>query len=375
MELRDSTSHIKTREDILKEILDGYKKGDSLLLDLSIRLGKTRIAIELIKVNKPKKVLWVTPNAKLRDIDVPSEFKKWKALNYLKKTQVICHASLSKITGHYDMVVIDEVQHLTHNNTANIYLKKLKYDTIIGLTGTIPKTREKQEILSDIGLIKTISISTAEAIDNKIVAPYKVYLVGVALDNINKNIKSGNARKTFYQTEKQKYTYLCDRIDKTRQLMGEVPKSYYLHRMRFIHNLPSKNRAAKEILSKLNGRTLVFSANIEQSNFLNIPTYNSKTSKENLEAFCREEIDVLGLVNSGGVGYTYQNCDNVLLIQADRNSLGISFQKLGRVLLYRPDYEAKMIILYAKDTVDEMWVKELISDLDANKIVWVKKVY
>lgn len=250
----------------------------------------------------------------------------------------------------------------------------LTYKCIIGLTGTIPKNKEKQNLLNILGLSNINSISTEEAIDNNIVAPYKVYLIPVALDKKTKNIKSGNKFNTFYQTEFQKYNYLTKRIETIKQFQ-EVPKSFYLQRMRFIHNLPSKNRVAKEILSKLKGRTLVFSANIEQSNKLNIPTYNSKTDNENLEAFCKSEIDILGLVNAGGIGYTYQNCDNVLLVQADRNSLGQSWQKLGRILIYRPDYEAKMIILYAKDTVDELWVRELVSDLKKERVIWVKKVY
>lgn len=366
---------MKTREEITKDLVDSYKKNSSIIYCISMRFGKTRLAIELIKKNKPKSILWVTPNAKLRDIDIPNEFKKWKSSNWLKKTNIVCYASLSKVYGDYDMIILDETQNVTNKNTANIKNSEIKYKCIIGLTGTLPKNREKNHILSEIGLKNTIEFSVDEAIEHNIVAPYKVYLVGVALDEKNKNIKSGNKEKTFYQTEYQKYQYLCNRINLLKENGIEVPKSYYLQRMRFIHNLPSKLRASKQILSKLKGRTLVFSSNIEQSNNLGIPTFNSKTNDENLKAFYNEEIDVLGLVNSGGVGYTYQNCDNVLLIQADRNTLGNSLQKLARVLVYRENYEAMMIILYAKNTVDEMWVRELINDLNQKNIIWVKKVY
>lgn len=39
-----------------------------------------------------------------------------------------------------------------------------------------------------------------------------------------------------------------------------------------------------------------------------------------------------------------------------------------RSLIYRPNYTAKIYILYAKDTVDKKWVFSLLEDLDSNKV-------
>ncbi len=94
----------------------------------------------------------------------------------------------------------------------------------------------------------------------------------------------------------------------------------------------------------------------------------TSTDDVNLRAFQRGEIDKLGLVNAGGVGYTYENLDNVLLVQTDSNRLGNTFQKIARNFLYRPNYTAKIFIIYAKDTRDEVWLNSFLEDVDRSKI-------
>ena len=96
------------RDLIQQEILDNLPEITHGLLLLSPRMGKTKLGIDIIKREKPKSVLWVTPNTKLRDEDIPAEFKQWKALRYLSKTDIICYASLSNHTGNYDKVILDD---------------------------------------------------------------------------------------------------------------------------------------------------------------------------------------------------------------------------------------------------------------------------
>lgn len=354
---------MNTRENILKDILSNAKYDDIGTYLMSPRIGKTRILIELIKKFKYKKILWVTPNTKLRDEDIPNEFIKWKAKSYLNKTTIICYSSLVKQLGDYDLIVLDEIQTLSSNQSEVFISKKLTYKSLIGLTGTLPKHKIKLDILSYLGLDKILKeVSIEEAIDNNIVADYRITTIGIPLDSINRNILSGNETKSFYQTEYQKYKYLTSVCENT------LSSIFFLRRMRFIHNLPSKLRYAKYVLTKLKGRTLIFCSNIEQSNKLDVPTFNSKTNKDNLEKFIRGEIDILAMVNAGGVGYTFNNVDNVLIIQADSNKNGLSLQKVCRSLIYRPNYTAKIYILYSKDTVDKSWVFSLLEDLDKSKI-------
>ena len=99
---------MKTKTEIQEEIVEGLVNPSHGLLKLAPRVGKTKLGIDIIKKEKPKSILWVTPNTKLRDEDIPAEFKQWKALTYLKKTDIICYASLSSHTGNYDKVILDD---------------------------------------------------------------------------------------------------------------------------------------------------------------------------------------------------------------------------------------------------------------------------
>ena len=96
-----------SRELIQQEILNNIPNPAHGLLQLAPRVGKTKLAINIIKREKPKKILWITPNTKLRDEDIPAEFKQWKATTYLKKTDIICYASLVNHTGNYDKIILD----------------------------------------------------------------------------------------------------------------------------------------------------------------------------------------------------------------------------------------------------------------------------
>ena len=97
-----------SRNFVQQNILDNIPNPAHGLLQLAPRVGKTKLGIDIIKREKPKKVLWVTPNTKLRDEDIPAEFKQWKATTYLKKTDIICYASLANHKGNYDKIILDD---------------------------------------------------------------------------------------------------------------------------------------------------------------------------------------------------------------------------------------------------------------------------
>lgn len=59
---------------IQKEIVEQIGVNPHGLLLLSPRIGKTKIGIDVIKKQKPKSILWITPSTKLRDKDIPEEF-------------------------------------------------------------------------------------------------------------------------------------------------------------------------------------------------------------------------------------------------------------------------------------------------------------
>ena len=98
----------KEKSEIQKKIVDSLDLKPHGLLLLAPRIGKTRIIIDIIKKNNPKSILWVTPSAELATKDIPEEFSTWKAKKYVKNLQTSTWASLNKVKGDFDMIILDK---------------------------------------------------------------------------------------------------------------------------------------------------------------------------------------------------------------------------------------------------------------------------
>ena len=356
------------KNEIQKQIVDSLPNPAHGILKLAPRVGKTKIGIDIIKKEKPKKVLWVTPNSKLRDVDIPNEFKHWKAVTHLRKTDIICYASLAGHRGVYDKIILDEYQDLTEANSEPLFNGNITFNSIIGLSGTHPKHKEKLEIYKKLNLNILSEISIDEAVDKGLIAPYKIKVIECRLNSKDKDILAGNKDKPFMQTEQARYDYLTKLI-RVKQFSGQnVPKFFYLNRMRFIYNLKSKTEFAKKFISKLKGRTLVFTGSIPQAEYLSKYTYHSKTDDKDYIKFQEGKIDTLACVNSGGVGSTYRNVDNFVIVQVNSDTKGDATQKIARSLVLQDNYVANIYILCVADTVDEDWKDKVISGFNKKNI-------
>lgn len=361
----------KTR--VQKEIVESLPSPCHGLINLAPRVGKTKIAIDIIKKEKPKRILWVTPNTKLRDIDIPAEFKTWRALTYFKKTDIICYASMAEHIGKYDLVILDEYQDITNNYSAPLFNGNIEYKNIVGLSGTHPEHKEKLEIYDKLNLKVLVSMSIDEAVESNLIAPYKIKVIECRLESRVKNIKGGNKKKPFMTTEEKQYAYLT-RIINAKLFSGQVvPQFFYLNRMRFIYNLKSKNDFAKKFVKKLKGRTLVFTGGIPQAENISKYTYHSKTDDKHLNMFLEGKINTLACVNAGGVGFTFRDVDNFVIVQINSDKKGDATQKIARSLVLQDGYTANIYILCTVNTVDEKWkdrVLEKFSKENIEHISW-----
>jgi len=360
-----------SRDIIQEEIVNGLPSPCHGLLNLAPRVGKTKIAIDLIKKEKPKKILWVTPSTKLRDIDIPREFIKWKAKTYLKKTDIICYASMAKHIGMYNLIILDEYQEITIKNSAPLLDNSILWDNIIGLSGTHPKHQEKLDIYKKLNLKILTSMTIDKAIEKTLIAPYNITVINCELNKVDRYVKAGSKNKPFLQTEAGQYNYFTKSITKLLDVGRTVPKFYYLNRMRFLYDLKSKNNFAKQFLRLLKGRTLVFTGSIKMAEYICKDTYHSKTTDIAYNKFLEGKIDKLSLVNSGGIGSTYRNVDNFLIVQVNSNKKGGATQKIARSLVLQDNYVANIYILVVKDTVDEVWVEKVLETFDKSKVKYI----
>lgn len=358
------------RTQIQDQIIADLPERPHGILDLSIRMGKTRITTLLLKKDNVENILWVTPNTKLRDEDIPAEIKKWWNKTALQRFDIICWSSLAKIPnlGHYDTIVLDEIQYITPANAENLLL--LDHQTnIIGLTGTMPKHIEKKELFQTLDLKVLKSVHIDEAVDNNIIADYEITVHEIAPDNINKDIKAGSKTKPFMTTEYKQLEFLSKAVG--RAMYGDKKQLQFriLQRMRGIYDSKSKMTLAKKLRDSLKGRKLFFCASIKQAEEVCEHRYHSKTTDKDLKAFQAGEIDSIAMVNAGGTGFSYRDVDHFIIVQANSDKRGDVTQKIGRSLLNQgKGYKAQIHICELIGTQDSKWVASALEKFNTNKI-------
>lgn len=352
------------KEQTQEEILNLIPSDAHGLVQVAPRVGKTKLGIDIIKRDKPKKVLWVTSDAKLRDKDLPEEFLKWKAKVQLRKTTFVCYDSLASMKGEFDLIILDEYQNVTKNNTEAFFQGTILTHRILGLSGTHPKDKEKTLVLKDLSLDILVKLDIEEAVERGLIADYRINVLTCETNNIDKNIKAGNKEKSWMQTERQAYQYITNNIHR---------QFYTIKRLRMIYDSPTKEAALIFLLSHLKGKSLVFCTTKLQAERVGVGyTYYSGKNDEALQKFVNGDSDKLFCVNKGGVGFTYKGIDNLIILQANSDNTGSTTQKLTRTLLEQGEsYSGNIWIICLEDTQDSIWVSKSLESYNKDKIKYI----
>jgi superfamily II DNA or RNA helicase len=176
--------------------------------------------------------------------------------------------------------------------------------------------------------------------------------------------------KNWMTSELKTYEYWTKRIQRT-----DTPAQLQIlrvMRMKAMMSFKSKEDKVIELLKRRKTKTLLFANTQEQADRLSPHSYHSKNPKssENLKLFKNDEIDLLSAVEQLSEGVNIPNLKSGIIMHAYSNNRKTS-QKLGRLLRLNPDDTAGVHILCYKDTVDEEWVKNALSHLNQDKIVWL----
>lgn len=359
------------REALVKEIIDISPEKPHGRYLLAPRFGKSRIAIELIKANKPQSILWVTPLAELAEKDIPKEFETWKAKKYLSKLSTSTWSSLNKMKGHYTVIILDEEQYATENNLSSLFNGSLSCDYIISMTGTETKHEVKQELYKKLGLDTIYEMDINDAVDAGILSNYEIKVVEVSMSS-EKNIKAGTVEKPFLTSEDKQYEYLDKMFKQSMYQKRKDLPFRMLKRMRAVYDSPTKENVAKWLQENLTGRKLIFCSGSGQAERLCEFTYHNKTDGTNFRKFIAGEIDEIAMVNKGGTGATYKALDHLILIQADSDKNGLTSQKICRTLLHQEGYKATIWIICLIGTQDEKWIESALERFDKSKIEFIR---
>lgn len=368
----------KIQNQAVQAIIDNNGRG---VVCMATGTGKSRVAILYIKKNPNiKKIALVVPTEILRDINWKKEFSDWGEDELYETIDRYCYASIGKIKGkQYDLVILDECHHITAENFS--FFRQNIVNDIIGLTATFPKSFLKKNLLFNLKLRPIFNVTLEDATDKNLVAPFKIKVLFVNLNNSVKNIEAGNAKKRFYQTEKAAYEYINTQISRLYSdseefgvsVNREKLKILSLRRARFIYNLRSKTNVAKRLLSQLSkdDRTLIFCGSISQAEELHYETFHSKTDRKYYDLFKAEKINWLSCVNSLNEGDNISNLDKAVIVQINGNELNL-IQRVGRVIRKRPGHEAVIYIVCAKHTQDEVWLEKSLESFDKSIVEYIE---
>ena len=348
------------------------------ILELATGTGKSKIGIDYIhylltkykKRKSPPRFLWVVPSEKLRDIDIPDEFKKWGRMNCLPYTTIVCYASLHKIEADkFDLVVLDELHRITELNSSFFFDNGNQFQAVLGLTATKPKEGIKVEILDKLKLHTLYRIDVEDARKQNLISDYEINIIKIPLGNHPFTVTT--KAKTYVTTEIKRYRALTATIDRFYAEGRSAPKHIVMARMRAIYTFNSKAIIAKNLLKELvtDNRILVFTKSIDICEKIVGKDYShhSKSKSKAYSNFLEGSSNLLGVVDSINEGVNLPDLDCVVIEQL--NSQPREFiQRIGRGLRFKEGHTAQIYILVTADTQDEKWMNEAIAGVPAERI-------
>lgn len=364
---------MKNRELIQKKALEASLKENRAGLDISMGVGKTRIAIQHLMKNYDPfiQVLVVIPKLSIKD-SWHTELDKMNLSGIKEHITFTTYLSLNKQNPNgYDVIYLDECHNLLYKHKK--FLEKYQ-GKILGLTGTAPirKGSEKYEMVKTFCPI-VYKFSVDDATSSKILNDYKIIVHELNLSkelNLKKKNKNGGF---WYSSEIKDYNY-CNQ----RMAEAHTPKQQQfaaIMRMKALMSYNTKEFYTKTLLKNISDKCIVFANTQEQADKICSHSYHSKNPKsdENLELFSDGRIDKLSCVAQLSEGVTIPNLKQGIILHAYGNNRK-SAQRIGRLLRLNPTETAVCHILCYKNTQDEKWVKEALKDFDPEKIKYYNEL-
>ena len=357
---------MNNRNKIQTECLNTIIKHYRCTAAVSMGVGKTRIALmHLHNFYKPgMKALVVVPklsiiNSWAEEIEKTELYHLTECINYST------YRSINKQENIYDIVYLDECHNILGTHIPFLSGHKGR---ILGLTGTPPwDERTDKYRLIDIYCPVKYKFDVDKATDSNILNDYRIIIHEINLSkskNLKKKTRDG---RQWYTSEVKDYEYVNKRFNEARP--GKDQQIAAIMRMKALQSYTSKEFYAKDLLSNISDKCIVFANTHEQADKMCNHSYHSSNpkSEENLQLFSDGRIDKLSCVLQLSEGVTIPNLKQGIIMHAYGNERK-SAQRIGRLLRLNPTETSICHILCYKGTKDEQWVKSALHDFDQNKI-------
>lgn len=399
-----------TREEIYNQCVNKIDKTNTLLLELSTGVGKTKLSIDLTNylINK-------FPNNKVINILIlvakrvhkqtwKEEIEKWGGINHPNihiNINMECYESLKNhCKEHWDIIIADEIHHIGSELRLG-FLKTMSFKYMLGLSATIPK-KLKQYLRyyyhSDI-----VTCNIVEAIEDDILPEPQIVLFPLLLDNyryseeweINAKVKGPVYTGTISDiwkykkqkvhailscTQKQKVLEFNKLIDwsKEKYLRTNnlaIKQSWLFHAGKRLEYLAdTKLPIILDILKYLqNYRTITFCKTITQAEKVSKYCIHSKNVNSDLiyRQFNQKKIKHISAVNILNENANLVDCKYAIFCNFSSSEVVIP-QRLGRAMRHKSPV---IIFPYYKGTREEEIVMDYIKDFNKDCIKTINSIF
>ena len=259
---------MEKRFQIQKEVTDVIVENRFIgLIHVSPRVGKTKTVIDALNtVSRPLEVLILAPKIPIIG-SWEVEMKKWNLRDNINVTLKWSN-SIKKSTKFYDLIVCDEIHNYNLSVLSFVKAKQLSGSRILGLTGTL-NNNDENRISNNLKLKKLYSYSFEQAIEDGIIADYRITCIGIDLSE---------DEQTLYTIWDNRFNRAVE-IGNHRGIKGIISK-----RADIIYNSVTKLNKTKELIENIE-RCLIFTARAEIANQIGDGAFHGKSDKNTLSLF------------------------------------------------------------------------------------------
>jgi superfamily II DNA or RNA helicase len=379
----------KIQMEALASWLESNLKGT---FNVSTGVGKTFMFLHCLhKMPKNKDVHLFLAEVTDRKKDLWDDIKKYDSIFNTKtlidyNLKFKTYQSAYKLKNYeFGLVGADEIHNSLTPEYSKFYFNNI-YKAIVGLSATIDLNTKyeadnnqfitKGELLNKVAPI-CFKYTITQAKNDGVGRNLKVYVISQELDSVNKTIKAGNHIKSFFQTEKTAYDYWDKEHKKSWFIEDPEMKSLKIRitstkRSNLLFNLPSKINTVKELLSNIEGKTIIFGNSLDSLLKITPNVVSSKYSEDEnkaiREAFDKNQIQTIGSFKKLRQGANLNGLDNCI-IMSYFSSEGHQVQQWGRL---RPNDGkiGNVFILLTKNTQEEVWFEKMTKDLQDFEFIY-----
>lgn len=336
---------------------------DKCIYYLSPRFGKIKTTFLLCEKNEWNNIRVIAPR---KDIFVGWEADAVK-FNFKGNIGFYTSSIINKMPfENIDLIIVDEIHEFSIEQLKS--LKKLiGTNKSIALTGTMTN-KTLSDIQTILGMKVCFKYTIEEAVEDGVLADYRLYIHEVELDDVFKYIitKKGSI------TEKKRFQQLTWLKDK---LAKEGKNTFFLD-LKIINllqnSLAKRNKTISLLKEYDEERILVFCGTTETADKLGIPVYHSKSGeKELFDAFCNGEGKHLATIKMMQAGITIKPINKGICNYLS-GSPEDSAQKLCRFLgmeYDNPNKQSEIHIISSNTTFEKERLKSALMWFDESKII------